>query len=154
LGLGAAARFAHTAAMIGRVVLSLLTLVSVAACSGAAPADPAEGERTARIELFRNELKQVTTVERDVRLDALERRIAELEGEVGVLKANPERIDLDLLTQRMTALEVRALSAAPAAPAPSSAPARTPPADTRKADADVRAAIQRARPQPKATPTP
>lgn len=46
-------------------------------------------------------------MEDGVRLSAANKRIDELEREVAALEAAPEKIDLDLLTQRVTALEVK-----------------------------------------------
>lgn len=49
-------------------------------------------------------------MESGVRLAAANRRIDELERKVGALEATPEKLDLDLLAQRVTALEVNAIS--------------------------------------------
>jgi hypothetical protein len=66
--------------------------------------------------------QDVKQVQYDVRLAAAYRRIEELERQVGELKGTPEKIDLELLTQRMMALEAKtvgdnepALQAPPAA---------------------------------------
>ncbi|SEM50522.1 hypothetical protein SAMN05192583_0440 [Sphingomonas gellani] len=47
-----------------------------------------------------------------MRIQASQKRVDELEAEVAVLKNTPERLDLDLLTQRVLRLEVAASSAA------------------------------------------
>lgn len=47
-------------------------------------------------------------MEAGIRIAAANKRIDELERKVGALEATPEKVDLDLLTQRVTALEVKA----------------------------------------------
>lgn len=59
-------------------------------------------------------VQETREFESGVRLAAANKRIDELELKVRTLEATPEKLDLDLLTQRVTALEVRA-SGAPAA---------------------------------------
>jgi uncharacterized coiled-coil protein SlyX len=70
-----------------------------------------------------------------IRLKAAEARIEQLERQVGARQATPEKLDLQLLTQRLEALEARVYAGTPA-------PAPTPRTTERPA------------PQPAASPTP
>lgn len=49
----------------------------------------------------------------DVRIAAANKRIDELERQVGELQSTPEKLDLDLLTKRVTQLEVNAVNVVP-----------------------------------------
>ena len=51
--------------------------------------------------------QDIKQIEYGVRLAAANKRIDELERKVGALEDTPEKLDLVLLTQRMTALEVQ-----------------------------------------------
>jgi uncharacterized coiled-coil protein SlyX len=53
-------------------------------------------------------VQDIKQAEYEVRLAAANKRIDELERKVGALEVTPEKLDLDLLTQRVTALEVNA----------------------------------------------
>jgi hypothetical protein len=63
-------------------------------------------------------VRDVERLESDVRIAAANKRIDELERKLGELEATPEKLDLDLLTSRVTALELNAGGAAstPATP--------------------------------------
>ena len=94
---------------------SILLCLVIAACSPAPPdADEAqaEAERVARIDLSRTETKAVSGIARDVRIEMLERRAAELEREVGMLTATPDKLELELLARRVAELETRAVASA------------------------------------------
>jgi len=47
-------------------------------------------------------------MEADIRIAAANKRIDELERQVGALQATPEKLDLDLLTRRVETLEAKA----------------------------------------------
>lgn len=61
-------------------------------------------------------VRDVDQIESEVRLAAANKRIEELERKVDALEATPGKLDLDLLTQRVTALEVKANDAGALAP--------------------------------------
>ncbi len=69
--------------------------------------DPAPG-RKAAIEKSASDpiVRDVGKLETDTRITADEKRIEELEREVGELKSTPEKLNLELLTARVAALEV------------------------------------------------
>jgi len=50
----------------------------------------------------------VDRMEADIRIAAANKRIDELERQVGALQATPEKLDLDLLTRRVETLEAKA----------------------------------------------
>lgn len=52
--------------------------------------------------------QDIDKLESGVRIAAANKRIDELERKVGELETTPEKLNLDLLTQRVTALEVKA----------------------------------------------
>lgn len=52
--------------------------------------------------------QDIDKIESGVRIAAANKRIDELERKVGELETTPEKLNLDLLTQRVTALEVKA----------------------------------------------
>lgn len=54
----------------------------------------------------------VERMEAGIRIAAANKRIDELERQVGALQATPEKLDLSLLTDRVTALEAKAGGAA------------------------------------------
>ena len=79
-------------------------------------------------------VQDIKQMEYGVRLSAATKRIDELQRKVAALEATPEKIDLELLAQRVTALEVKSVGdeatvsqATPAlrAPQPMSATPRT-----------------------------
>jgi hypothetical protein len=51
--------------------------------------------------------QDIHQIDSAVRLAAANKRIDELERKVGALEATPDKLDLELLTQRVTALEVK-----------------------------------------------
>lgn len=53
-------------------------------------------------------MQDLDRLEAGVRIAAANKRIDELERQVGALQATPEKLDLDLLTRRVEALEVKA----------------------------------------------
>lgn len=119
---------------VSRVALSFAVLVSAGACDriqkvpeskNASAVDPVAAD--------------IDRMEAEVRIAAANKRIDELERKVGALEATPEKIDLELLTQRVTALEVKSGSdqatEAQVAPAP-----RTPSSDTPRSETGVRRA--------------
>jgi hypothetical protein len=54
--------------------------------------------------------QDVDELEAGIRLAAANKRIDELERKVSMLEATPEKLDLDLISQRVAALEVKAAS--------------------------------------------
>ena len=104
-------------------------LVSLGACDQP-PKAPAS-KRAAAVEPLAGDLDRM---EAGIRIAAANKRIDELEHKVGALEATPEKVDLDLLTQRVAALEVKsagdtetASQAVPPAktPQPINSPSRT-----------------------------
>ncbi|MDQ0836967.1 hypothetical protein [Sphingomonas faeni] len=57
-------------------------------------------------------VQDLDRLEAGVRIAAANKRIDDLEHKVGELESTPEKLDLDLLTSRVTALEVKANGAA------------------------------------------
>jgi len=53
-------------------------------------------------------VQDLDRLEAGVRIAAANKRIDELERQVGALQATPEKLDLDLLSRRVEALEVKA----------------------------------------------
>jgi hypothetical protein len=85
-----------------KAILPFIGLLSLGACDRQ-PAFPAPNTTPAS-----NPVEQEVKLEEyDVRLAAAYKRINELERQVGALESTPEKIDLDLLTQRVAALEVK-----------------------------------------------
>lgn len=82
--------------------LILACLLSLGACNR----NPASnsGKSVSANDPVAQEIKQI---EYGVRLAAANKRIDELERKVGALETTPEKLDLDLLTQRVTTLEVK-----------------------------------------------
>ena len=101
------------------VPLSLLCLLSLASCDRA-PA-PSSAKSAAAGDPIMQDVKEA---EYEVRLTAANKRIEELERKVGALEATPEALDLDLLTQRVQALEVKAMAGAPISTGPLAEPTR------------------------------
>jgi BMFP domain-containing protein YqiC len=80
----------------------LVCLVSLESCdqrSTPSAANKASGKNVV--------VQDINEFESGVRLAAANKRIDELEQKVGALEATPEKLDLDLLSQRVTALEAR-----------------------------------------------
>jgi len=59
--------------------------------------------------------QDIKQLEYGVRLAAANKRIDELERKIGALEATPEKLKLDLLTQRVLALEVKSFDRVPSA---------------------------------------
>lgn len=78
-------------------------------------------------------------MEAGIRIAAANKRIDELERKVSALEATPEKIELDLLTQRVTALEVKALTGQATEPQGAPDP-RTPSSDTLRSGTGARRA--------------
>jgi hypothetical protein len=90
-------------------LLSFVCLLSLGAC------DQRRNPSAAKSPSMENPIVQETSqFESEVRLAAANKRIDELELKVHALEATPEKLDLDLLTQRVTALEVKSSGAAAA----------------------------------------
>lgn len=86
-------------------VLSLGILTTLGACDRVPKASPSENG------VSKDPVAgDVDRMETGIRIAAANKRIDELERKVGALEATPEKIDLDLLSQRVTALEVKAFS--------------------------------------------
>ncbi|MES3057694.1 hypothetical protein O6V14_18835 [Sphingomonas faeni] len=92
---------------VSRAVVLLASVISLAACNAAPkPADvKGKPDREAVAE-------DLTRLDAGVRIAAANKRIDELERQVGELQSTPEKLDLELLTNRVTALEVQASAAA------------------------------------------
>ncbi len=88
-------------------VTSLLTIICLPLLGSC---DQRSTQSTAQKSSAGNSVVQdINQIESGVRLAAANKRIDELERKVGALEATPEKLDLDLLTQRVTALEVKAI---------------------------------------------
>ncbi|MES3085126.1 hypothetical protein [Sphingomonas faeni] len=111
---------------VSRTVLLLASILSLAACD-AAP-KPANGKGTPGQDGVAQDAiaQDLARLDAGVRIAAANKRIDELERQVGELQSTPEKLDLELLTNRVTALEVQASSAASQA---SVAPAKDGPKD-------------------------
>jgi hypothetical protein len=90
-------------------LLSFVCLVSLGACDR--HRDPPAAKRSPSENPI---VRETSQFEAEVRLAAANKRIDELELKVHALEATPEKLDLDLLTQRVTALEAKASGAAAA----------------------------------------
>jgi hypothetical protein len=85
-----------------KAFLSLTVLVAVAACN------PVPKSSSAKKVSDQDPIVQnLDEFEGTVRIAAANKRIDELEKKVGELEATPDKLDLDLLNQRVTALEVK-----------------------------------------------
>lgn len=85
------------------ILLSFASLSYLSACDRMSP--PSAEKKGSSQEKLVGELDRM---ESDVRIAAANKRIEDLERKVGELEATPEKVDLDLLTQRVTALELKA----------------------------------------------
>lgn len=123
--------------MVGlRIAVSLALATAIAACSPqGASRDPAAGGENA----IDSEIAAVINIQDRTELQILKERVVTLEREVGELKANPQALDLELLTQRVQALEAGTNAAATAPSAPT--PARAQQIDSESAERAVDAAI-------------
>lgn len=86
-----------------KAVLPLTALILASAC-GQPPKTPAAEKVSDQAAVAQG----IDNFESGVRLAAANKRIDELERKVGELETTPAKLDLDLLTQRVTALEVKA----------------------------------------------
>lgn len=102
--------------IISKVLFPSAILIAVPAC------DLAPKSRTLQRAPEQSKTGQdVNTFEAEMRIAAANKRIDELERKVGALEATPEKLDLDLMNQRVTALEVKVpQSVEPSPPAPRS----------------------------------
>ena len=119
-----------------RAWLTLMLAATIAACSPqGSPREPAEATGGNTLDA---EAAAVADIQERTEIDALKNRVVTLEREVGELKANPQALDLDLLTQRVERLEAATAIGAAAAPTEAS---RTAPGDRDRAQRAVDAAI-------------
>ncbi|WP_165911549.1 hypothetical protein [Sphingomonas sp. PP-CC-3A-396] len=115
-------------------VLSFAILTSLGACDRDPKAPPSENG------VVKDPVAgDVDRMEAEIRIAAANKRIDELERKVGALEATPEKIDLELLTQRVTALEVKSVSDQATQPQVAPAP-RTPASDALRSETGVRRA--------------
>lgn len=113
--------------IISKALLPSAILIAVPAC------DLAPKARTPQRATEQSTTEQdVDTFEADVRIAAANKRIDELERRVGALEATPEKLDLDLINQRVTALEVKVPQSVE--PSPSALRSDDRPDDTQSAD--------------------
>lgn len=103
-----------------KVVLPFAFLILVSACDKRA--EPPAAKKGSGQDLVVQDLDKF---EAGVRIAAANKRIDELERKIGELEATPEKLNLDLLTQRVTALEVK--TSDPLASIPDTASAKTSP---------------------------
>lgn len=89
-----------------RLLLPVTVLVLVSACDNL-PKSSAE-KRSSNRDVV---LQDLDKFEARVRIAAANKRIDELERKIGRLEMTPEKLDLDLLSRRVTALEVKASDA-------------------------------------------
>lgn len=87
---------------VSRVALSFAVLVSAGACDRIQKAP--ESKNAAAVDPVAADMDRM---EAGIRIAAANRRIDELERKVGALKATPEKVDLELLTQRVAAFEAK-----------------------------------------------
>lgn len=119
--------------------VSILLGLGLAACSPqGTPRDPAADPSANAIDA---EVAAVINLQDRTEIEILKDRVVALEREVGELKANPQSLDLDLLTKRVETLEAASASTA-AAPAPEP---RMPQTDSESARRAVDAAINERR---------
>jgi uncharacterized coiled-coil protein SlyX len=85
-----------------KAMLSFACLCSMAGCDRPSP-HAAATKNSSRDAIAR----EVDNMEAEVRIAAATKRIEELERQVGELQSTPEKLDLELLTSRVTALEAR-----------------------------------------------
>lgn len=99
--------------MSRRLLLAPLpVLMLLAACDrqpGTAPTP-----RDAANSASGGEAEQIDALETRIRLQQAEKRIAELERQVGELRDNPQTLDLELLRKRLEAVEARVYANSPA----------------------------------------
>jgi len=89
---------------LSTAVLSFAILTSLGACDRI-PKAPAS-KNAAAVDPLAGDLDRM---EAGIRIAAANKRIDELERKVHALEETPEKIDLELLTQRVTALEVKSV---------------------------------------------
>lgn len=86
-----------------RAILSLACLTLMAGCDQP-PSSPVAKAKATQDPIAAD----VDRMEADIRIAAANKRIDELERQVGALQATPEKLDLDLLTRRVETLEAKA----------------------------------------------
>ncbi len=86
-----------------KTIMSLACLILVAGCDQAPTPTPA-ATKVAEDPITAD----VDRMEAGIRIAAANKRIDELERQVGALQATPEKLDLELLTNRVEALEAKA----------------------------------------------
>lgn len=85
-----------------------------AACDRQPGGDPAPRTTPAANAAMSGEARQIDALETRIRLEQAEKRIADLERQVGELRDNPQTLDLDLLRKRLEAVEARVYATPPA----------------------------------------
>lgn len=93
-------------------------------------------------------VQDIDRLEAQVRISAADKRIADLERRVGELEANPEKIDLNLLKQRMADLDEKVVLATSAQTEPKIAIAPTRDTKSTSGKSQPNASIARPRPRP------
>ena len=89
-----------------RATASLVCLILVAGCDRASSPTPTTNPAAAKA--AEDPIKaDVDRMEAGIRIAAANKRIDELEQQVGALQATPEKLDLELLTNRVEALEAK-----------------------------------------------
>jgi uncharacterized coiled-coil protein SlyX len=85
-----------------KAILSLACLILMAGC------DQPSSSTVAKAKSAQDPIAaDVDRMEADIRIAAANKRIDELERQVGALQATPEKLDLDLLTRRVETLEAK-----------------------------------------------
>lgn len=92
---------------ISKVVLSFVVSLAVQGCD-----DNSRSQSVAKAPEKSQIAQDMAEFEGGVRIAAANKRIDELERKVGELESTPENLNLDLLSQRLTALELKANNAA------------------------------------------
>jgi TolA-binding protein len=116
-----------------RPLLSALAFLTLLAGCDRRPAPAATPERNAAVgQDLDTEADQIAAIEKRVRLEQVEKRLAALEMEVGEMRTTPQSLELDLVKRRLEALEAR-VYAKPSANAPPTEPANsTDPSSSRR----------------------
>ncbi len=86
-----------------RTIMSLACLILVAGCDQASTSTPTPTPAAAKDPITAD----VDRMEAGIRIATANKRIDELERQVGALQATPEKLDLELLTNRVEALEAK-----------------------------------------------
>ena len=118
----------------------LAMLAALTACSPAS--DRRDPDAAARNAAMDSEVAAVLNLQDATEIDALKARVVALEREVGEMKANPQTLDLELLTQRVQRLEAGPLDNAAT---PTETSPRSTAADADRAQRAVDASIEERR---------